>query len=401
MRIAIFTDTYRPEINGVVTSIDTYRAELERQGHEVWIFCPRYFGQDDPHPRNVRMPSIPFPFKMMKERRVAWMSPAAILRFGRVKADVIHSQVPGNLGVGAVITSTVWRTPHVHTYHTHYMEYTHYMPFPRPFARRAVIWIARHFCGRCSHVIVPSNGIKQEILGYGVDAPITVIPTGIDLQGRQTSTPLDDLFERYGLGDTDRLRGKRLLVSVGRLGREKNIRFLIRAASRIRDAGEPFHFFMIGDGPDREEIEEEIRARGLNDEVTITGYLRRDDVLSFLRASDLFIFASKTETQGLVLLESLAVGTPVVAISATGVDDLIGDDVGGILTPDDPDRFAEAVIHLLRTPRLYREKRREARARAALWSVEGQARRVIAVYEAAIREIRRHGMPRFRRHHRF
>lgn len=401
MRIAIFTDTYRPEINGVVTSIDTYRVELERQGHEVWIFCPRYFGRDDPHPRNIRMPSIPYPFKMMKERRLAWMGPVAILRFGRIKADVIHSQVPGNMGVSALIAGAVWRTPHVHTYHTHYMEYTHYMPFPRAFARRTVIWIAQHFCGRCNHVIVPSNGIKDEILSYGVDAPVTVIPTGIDLQDRETSTPLATLFDRYGLGDPGRIHGKRLLVSVGRLGREKNIRFLVRAASRIRDAGEPFHFFMIGDGPDRREIEEEIRARDLAAEVTITGYLDRDDVLSFLRACDLFIFASKTETQGLVLLESLSVGTPVVAISSTGVDDLIGENVGGILTRDDPDEFAETVVHLLRTPRLYRAKRREARGRASLWSVENQARRVIAVYEAAIREMRRHGIPRFRRHHRF
>ncbi len=401
MRIAIFTDTYRPEINGVVTSIDTYRGELERQGHEVWLYCPRYFGQEDPDPRIVRIPSIPFPFRMMKERRLAWMGPMSLLRFGKINADVIHSQVPGNMGVAALLASALWRTPHVHTYHTHYMEYVHYTPFPTNFSRRAVVWIARHFCGRCNLVIAPSTDIKEAILSYGVDAPITVIPTGIDLANRNTETPLEHLLERYRLGSVEGLAGKKLLVSVGRLGREKNIRFLIRAVSRIRDVGRPFHFFMIGDGPDRGQIEEEIRQRSIEDHVTLTGYLDRDDVLSFLRASDLFIFASKTETQGLVLLESMAVGTPVVAIRASGVSDLIGDDIGGILTPDDVDEFSKTVLDLLGAPALYRKKRRQALYRSSLWSVENQARRLLAVYEAAIVEFRRHGMPRFRRRHRF
>jgi 1,2-diacylglycerol 3-alpha-glucosyltransferase len=401
MRIAIFTDTYRPEINGVVTSIDTYRGELERQGHDVWIYCPRYFGQDDPDPRIVRIPSIPFPFRMMKERRLAWMGPVRLLQFGKINADVIHSQVPGNMGVAALLASAIWRTPHVHTYHTHYMEYVHYMPFPKGFSRRAVVWIARYFCGRCNFIVAPSTDIKDALLSYGIDAPVTVIPTGIDMTHRSTDTPLADLLARYGLGSGEYLSGKKLLVSVGRLGREKNIRFLIRAVSRIRDAGRPFHFFMIGDGPDRDQIEEEIRQRRIEDHVTLTGYIDRNDVLSFLRASDLFIFASKTETQGLVLLESMAMGTPVVAIRASGVSDLIVDDVGGILTPDDVECFSQTVIDILGSPSQYRLKRRQAMSRAALWSVENQARRLIAVYEAAIVELRRHGMPRFRRRYRF
>ena len=401
MRIAIFTDTYRPEINGVVTSIDTYRSELERQGHEVWIFAPRYFGRDDPHPRNLRFPSIPYPFKMMKERRIAWMGPIAMLRFGRLGIDVIHSQVPAFMGVCALVVSALWRVPHVHTYHTHYMEYRHYMPFPNAFARRAIIWIARHYCGRANHVIVPSSGIKDAVLSYGVDAPVTVIPTGIDTAGRKTDTPLAELLAKYRLGSEEGLARKRLLVSVGRLGREKNIRFLIRAVAKIRDAGEPVHLFMIGNGPDRAEIEVEIETLRLRDDVTLTGYVDRDDVLSFLRACELFVFASKTETQGLVLLEAMAMGTPVVAIDATGVHDLVGDNVGGVTTDDDADGFARTTVALLRSPRLLRGKRTEAQRRASLWSIENQVRRLEAVYEAAITDMRRHGLPRYRRRRRY
>jgi 1,2-diacylglycerol 3-alpha-glucosyltransferase len=401
MRIAIFTDTYRPEINGVVTSIDTYRSELERQGHEVWLFAPRYFGRPDPHPRNLRFPSIPYPFKMMKERRIAWMGPIAMLRFGRLEADVIHSQVPAFMGIYALVASALWRVPHVHTYHTHYMEYTHYMPFPRAFATRTIVWIARRFCGRTHHVIAPSAGIKEAISSYGVDAPITVIPTGIDTRERETTVPLADLLAKYRLGDPADFAGKRLLVSVGRLGREKNIRFLIRATAKIRDAGEPVHLFMIGNGPDRAEIEAEIERLHLQNDVTLTGYLERDDVLSFLRSCELFVFASKTETQGLVLLESMAMATPVVAIDATGVTDLVGDNVGGIATRDDVDAFADAAVGLLRSGRMLRRKKAEALKKAALWSVDHQARRLVAIYEAAITEMRRHGLPRYRHRRRF
>lgn len=401
MRIAIFTDTYRPEINGVVTSIDTYRTELERQGHEVWIFAPKYFGKDDPHPRNLRYPSIPYPFKMMKERRIAWMGPVSMLRFGRLRIDVIHSQVPAFMGVYALLVSALWRVPHVHTYHTHYMEYRHYMPFPSSFARRAIIWIARHYCGRTNHVIVPSSGIKEAILSYGVDAPVTVIPTGIDTRDRKTDVPLHDLLARYHLDPAEALSRKRLLVSVGRLGREKNIRFLIRAVARMRDAGEPVHLFMIGNGPDRAEIEVEIETLRLREDVTLTGYVDRDDVLSFLRACELFIFASKTETQGLVLLESMAMGTPVVALDATGVNDLVGDNVGGIATEDDVEQFASATVRLLRSPRLLRRKKEEALQRASLWSIDHQVRRLEAVYEAAIVDMRRHGLPRYLHRRRF
>lgn len=400
MRIAIFTDTYRPEINGVVTSIDTYRTELERQGHEVWIFAPKYFGRDDPHPRNLRFPSIPYPFKMMKERRIAWMGPIAILRFARLGIDVIHSQVPAFMGVYALLVSALWRVPHVHTYHTHYMEYRHYMPFPTAFSRRAIVWIARHYCGRANHVVVPSSGIKEAILSYGVDAPVTVIPTGIDTRYRRSDLPLPDLLAKYRLDYDERLARKRLLVSVGRLGREKNIRFLIRAMAQMREAGEAVHLFMIGNGPDRAEIEVEIETLRLRDDVTLTGYVDRDDVLSFLRACELFIFASKTETQGLVLLEAMAMGTPVVAIDATGVHDLVGDDVGGVATNDNIEEFARTTVELLRSPWTLRNKKAEAQRRASLWSIENQVRRLEAVYEAAITDMRRHGLPRYRRRRR-
>jgi 1,2-diacylglycerol 3-alpha-glucosyltransferase len=401
MRIAIFTDTYRPEINGVVTSIESYRKELERQGHEVYVFAPRYFGMEDSDPGTVRFPSIPFPFPLMKERRLSAPGKGGMRFFGRTGFDIIHSQVPANMGIMALFCSWFWKVPHVHTYHTHYMEYMHYMPFPRSFSRRAIIWIARHFCGRCQYIIAPSATLAGVIRGYGVDAPIAVIPTGVDISAAGLSDDVTSVFRRHHLKVPTGLAGSALLTSVGRLGREKNILFLIRAVARLMKRGENVHLIMIGDGPDRKEIEDEIDRLGCESAVTLTGYLDRTEVLSLIKLSALFVFASQTETQGLVLLESMAVGTPVVALHGPGVTDLMDGDIGGCATSPDIEQFVDAVRKLLHDEQLREAKARGALARAAEWSMTNETRKLLDVYRRSIAEFRHHGLPRYRHRHRY
>ena len=395
MRIALFTDTYSPEINGVVTSVDTYLKELERRGHDVTVFAPRYGGVESTDPRIVRCPSIPFPFKMMKERRLPLIRLRDLLRFGRRRIDVIHSQVPGTMGVCALLVSALWRVPHVHTYHTNYMEYVHYAPFYRSFSRRAVLWIARHYCGRCTHLISPSEGMRKELLGYKIGRPITVIPTGVSFSSADTGASLDALLKRYSIELPEYVRSRHLLVSVGRLGREKNHPFLIDALRRMTERGIDAHLFLIGQGPDQPIVDRAIRKHGLEDRITLTGYMTRPDVLAFVRHCDLFVFASKTETQGLAVLEAMSVGTPVVAILATGVEDLIADGTGGIATSDDPEEFARSVIDVLSDPQRRVTLEEDAIRRAHEWSVEAQAERLVAVYGDAVSEFRAHGLPRY------
>ena len=400
MRIAIFSDSYRPEINGVVTSVDTVCDELRRQGHEVYIFAPRYFGRKDENPWHVRFPSIPFPFPQMKERRVSLPWGGALRKFGKLGIDVIHSQVPGTIGIYALIASWLWRVPHVHTYHTHYMEYTHYVPFGLAISRRAVIWIARHFCGRCQHVISPSHGMREAIQEHGVDAPISVIPTGIDMRIERPNQTLSNLLEKYGFGDQIRIAGKRLLVSVGRLGREKNIRYPIRALAIIKERHD-IHLLMIGNGPDRGEIEELIDRLGLADRVTLLGYLEHEDVFALIKHCDLFVFASVTETQGLVLLESMSVGTPIVAVAGIGVSDLLEHDTGRFATRSSMVDFTNAVDQMLSDDELLQRKSAEALNRAHEWSEESQALKIIQIYEDSIQEFQQHGLPRYRHRQRY
>lgn len=400
MRVAIFTDTYTPEINGVVTSVDTVCNELRAQGHEVFLFVPRYFGMDDPDPRVHRFPSIPFPFAKMRERRISMPGRKILRLFGRLGIDIIHSQVPGTNGVLALIASRIWRVPHVHTYHTHYMEYTHYVPFARSFSIRAVRWIATRFCGRCQHVVSPSRGMREAILSHGVDAPVSVVPTGIDPALHYPSTSLEKLFAKYGLGDTGRLHGKRLLVSVGRLGREKNICFLIRALAMIEESHD-VHFVMIGNGPDRDEVESAIAELGISNRVTLAGYVDHEDVFAFMQLCELFIFASVTETQGLVLLESMSVGTPVVAIAGIGVSDLLEGDRGGFTTGNDLEEFVTRVNQVLSDRHLLQLKSADALERSHEWTVEKQVAKIVRIYEESILDFRRHGLPRFRHRRRF
>jgi len=267
------------------------------------------------------------------------------------------------------------------------------MPFPTSFAKRAVRWIARHFCGRCQHVISPSNGMRQTIQGHGVEAPVSVVPTGVEMRGDRQQTPLDTLFLKYDLGDVSRLEGKRLLISVGRLGREKNVCYLIRALSVIRERHD-VHFLMIGDGPDRREVEELVDELDLADHVTLAGYVEHEDVFAFIRHSDLFIFSSVTETQGLALLESMAVGTPVVAIAGYGVSDLLENSTGGFTTSSSMIEFTGAVDRMLSDDSLLREKGKEALERAHDWSVESQVAKIVGIYAESIRDFQAHGLPR-------
>ena len=242
--------------------------------------------------------------------------------------------------------------------------------------------------------------MREAIRDHGVDAPISVVPTGIDLRSKHHHQALPELFAKYDLGDPARLLGKRLLVSVGRLGREKNICFLVRALAIIRQRHD-VHFLMIGDGPDRGEVEELIERLGLGSNITLVGYVDHEDVFAFLSHGELFIFASLTETQGLVLLESMAVGTPVVALEGIGVSDLLEHDAGGLTTRPTMVEFTNAVDRMLGDPDLLAEKAAEARNRATEWSEENQVSRIISIYHESVADFRKHGLPRFRHRPRF
>jgi 1,2-diacylglycerol 3-alpha-glucosyltransferase len=373
VRIGFFTDTYTPQINGVVNSIRLFARALERQGHSVYIFAPtpRQAG-DGPHV--IRIPSLPFAFQ--PEMRVAAIYSAQAHRLvRRANLDVIHSHDPFAIGLFGLAMARHFRIPYVHTYHTLYPEYVHYVwetEFTRDLAER----LSRDFCNQCDTVVAPSTKINRALVEWGTRKPVITLPTGVDTHMFSERDPeAIEAFRRRFSIPTD----ARLLTFVGRLGLEKNVDQLVDAMSFVRTPGA--RLLVVGDGPHREDLVKHIAKDRVADRVTFTGYLGRDDVRAVYHASEALFFASKSETQGLVIAEAMATGLPVIAVNDLAIADAVTDGENGFLVPDDPQALAGAVDRLLGDPSLRSAMSAASLARADDLCIDHQAGRLVAIYE--------------------
>lgn len=373
MRIGFFTDTYTPQINGVVTSIQLFAKALERQGHSVYIFAPTpRQAVDGPHV--IRIPSLPFAFQ--PEMRVAAIYSAQAHRLvRRANLDIIHSHDPFAIGLFGLAMAKRFRLPYVHTYHTMYPEYVHYV-WDTVLTRELAERLSRDFCNQCDTVLAPSTKISRALSEWGVRKPVVTLPTGVDTFTFSERDPeaVETFRERFGIAP-----GDRLLTFVGRLGLEKNVDSLIDAMSFVRSSGA--RLLVVGDGPYREDLERHIHKDRITDRVTFTGYLGRDDVRAAYHASDALFFASKSETQGLVVAEAMAAGLPVVAVDDLAIADAVADGVNGFLVPDDPQALAAAVDRLLGDPALRSAMSAASLERAEDLCIDRQAERLVAIYE--------------------
>jgi 1,2-diacylglycerol 3-alpha-glucosyltransferase len=372
MRIGFFTDTYTPQINGVVTSIKLFTEALERQGHEVYIFAPTPRQPADTS-RIVRIPSVPFAFQ--PEMRLASIySQHAYQLVRRANLDVIHSHDPFAIGLFGLAVAKRFRLPYVHTYHTLYPEYVHYVwetRFTRAMAKR----LSRDFCDQCDLVLAPSTKIEKALAAWGVTAPVKLLPTGVDAArfGVRDAAAAAALRTRFKIPE-----GDRLLTFVGRIGLEKNLDLLVEAMGYVKTPGA--RLLVVGNGPYRSDLEKRIASLGVGDRVTFTGYLQRDEVAAAYAASDLFFFASLSETQGLVVAEAMASGLPVVAVEDLAVGDAVADGVNGFLVPERPEALAEAADRVLTDPSLRAMMGAESLRRAEELSIDRMAVRLAEFY---------------------
>jgi len=373
VRIGFFTDTYTPQINGVVTSIRLFARALERQGHSVYIFAPTpRQASDGPHV--IRIPSLPFAFQ--PEMRVAALYSAQAHRLvRRANLDIIHSHDPFAIGLFGLAMAKRFRVPYVHTYHTLYPEYVHYV-WDTELTRELAERLSRDFCNQCDTVIAPSTKINRALAEWGVRKPVITLPTGVDTFTFSERDPeaVEALRRRYAIP-----AGDRLLTFVGRLGLEKNVDALIDAMSFVRTPGA--RLLVVGDGPYREDLARHIARDRIGERVTFTGYLGRDDVRAAYHASDALFFASTSETQGLVVAEAMAAGLPVVAVDDLAVADAVADGVNGFLVPEDPRALASAVDRLLGEPSLRSRMSAASLERAEDLCIDRQAGRLVAIYE--------------------
>lgn len=382
MRIALFTNNYLPFCGGVTISVETLRRGLESSGHDAWVFGPRLTGAEDASVKVVRYPSIPvatypeFALAVPYSRRIDRLVTA--LNF-----DVIHAHHPFLLGPAARRLARRNRRPLVFTYHTRYEKYAHYVPLPLALVQAAALRISAGFAAQADAVLAPSAVIRDELHARGVRAPIAVVPTGIDLARFK---PGDRAAARRSLGVAD---GEPLVLYVGRLDREKSVDRVVAAFERVASTVPAARLALVGQGTETQRLSRMAAALPVADRIRFLGLRPHDTLAECYRAADVFLFASETETQGLVLAEAAACGLPAVAVDAPGCDEVVRDGETGILTKGDPAGLAEAVIGLLLDPERRRAMGRRARELAErLFDVSLQIDRTMAVYADAVARLR-------------
>lgn len=383
MRVLMISDVYFPRINGVSTSIQTFRRGLQAAGHETVLIAPEYpaawSGRDEGE--IIRIPSRYLPRdpedRMMKLSAIRALRPQLAGR----GFDIVHVQTPFIAHYQGVSLARSMGVPVVETYHTYFEEYLHHYV---PLMPRAVMrLLARRFttsqCNALDALVVPSRAMQAALEDYGVRCPMQIIPTGMEM-------------DRFAGGDGERFRqqlgiapSQPTLVHVGRIAHEKNIDFLFRVLRRVVDRRPDVVLIVAGEGPALTHCKSYVASLGLAAHVRFVGYLSRDSaLLDCYRAGDVFVFSSKTETQGLVLLESMSLGVPVVSTAYMGTADIVKPERGARVAPDDEAGFADIVLRLLNDPQTRAAMSAEARAYAATWSADAMAARLVDFYQAAL-----------------
>jgi 1,2-diacylglycerol 3-alpha-glucosyltransferase len=378
MRIGFFTDTYTPQINGVVTSIRLFAKALERLGHTVHIFAPTPRQPGD-GPRVVRIPSVPFVFQ--PEMRLASMYSAHAYRLVRkANLDIVHSHDPFAIGLFGMAVARRFRIPYVHTHHAMYEEYVHYV-WEAQLTRNLAEWLTKEFADQTDTVLAPSTKIARSLIEAGVTKPVVTLPTGVDARRfaprDADATDIAAFRKHYHIP-----KDARLLTFVGRLGLEKNVDALIDAMALVQTP--QTRLLVVGGGPYRAELDSHIAADGIRDRVIFTGYLGPEDVRIAYHASDAFFFASRSETQGLVIAEAMASGLPVVSVDDLAIADAVADGVNGFLTDGSPSALAAAADRVLGDPELREAMSVASVSRAWEISIDRQAERLAAIYSGLV-----------------
>ncbi|MHB9129893.1 MAG: glycosyltransferase [Armatimonadota bacterium] len=357
-----------------MVSIDSFARVLRNQGHRVTIFTSHHPEQMNPEEGVYRFPSVNFSTRTHYPVAIP-IAPGEVRRMmADQHFDLIHSHSPMVMGHVAVHYHRRYGIPLIFTYHTLIEEYTHYIPLPQAWMRRRAIQVSREYSNSADHIIAPTTHVASRLRRYRVTKPITVIPTGIDIDLIDHAPPAY-VRKRYDIPD-----GVPLLAYAGRMAIEKNIPRLLGAFRTVLRTEPDTHLLLIGGGPYEEELRNVGDEMGVMHRTRFTGTVDREQVIQGMREADLFVFASLTETQGLVLGEAMACGTPVVAVDADATREMIPAGQEGVLVPDDDAPFADAIVTLIRDAALLARMSEQARARAESLSAYRCTQRLLDVY---------------------
>jgi glycosyltransferase involved in cell wall biosynthesis len=381
LHIAFFTNTYHPVVSGVVRSVSEYRRSLSEAGHNVFVFAQHDSEFIDQEAFIFRYPSLELPISVDIPAIIP-VSPFIDRLLPQIKLDVIHTHHPVLLGQTAAHYARKLKLPLVFTFHTQYREYSHYVPLPQASVQQFVKslideWLVDYLT-LCNHIVVPSESMRTILVDeYGLEKGYTVVPTGIDLAA---FSGIEGESIRRLLGWQD----EKVVMSVGRLSAEKNWKTLLEAAAYAIKTHPNLRLVLIGDGPQRTDLENLAQKMGVAPQVTFLGWLPFSQVPRYLKAADCFGFASTSETQGLVTLEALAAGLPVVAIGATGTCDIVRHNQEGLLTSNDAVALGTALVTFFNHPDLIKRFKTAALERAEAFDIHRQAQKLVTVYQQAM-----------------
>ncbi len=385
MKILFISDVYFPRINGVSTSIETFRHELRELGHTVHLIAPDYPGSSSDESDIMRAPSRQLPFdpedRLMK---FGWVM-AHLGKLRNEHYDIIHIQTPFVAHYLGVKLSRLLDAPCIETYHTFFEEYLHhYIPFvPKTIMGAVARRFSRHQGNSLDGMVVPSRPMMEVLRNYGVATHAEVIPTGLEPESFVPGNG-DEFRRKYGIAPD-----RQMLLFVGRVAHEKNIGFLLKVIDRVRKDIPEVLLLIAGAGPAREGLEHETEKLCLSGNVMFIGYLdRHTELNSCYRSADIFVFSSKTETQGLVLLEAMAQGVPVVSIAEMGTLDVLREGCGVWIAEEDQEDFSGKVIKMLRDDYARIQLGEAGRIYAHGWSAGKLAERMLAFYESVIKSHR-------------
>lgn len=388
MHVLMISDVYFPRVNGVSTSIQTFARHFVTLGHRVTLLAPEYRRTprvQGPTPEDfeiIRLPARYLPFDP-EDRMLLWRPLLAITKQLREQdVDLVHIHTPFVAHYAGAAIARRLGVPVMESYHTFFEQYLDkYIPFlPARWIRAATRRFSAAQCNDVDAIAVPSRAMLEVLKDYGIRTSAEVVPTGIDL-------------ERFRRGDGERFRrqfdipmDRPLLIHAGRLAFEKNCDFLLRMLRQVRDQIPEVLLVIAGDGPARKQLERLTRRLGLQDSVRFIGYLQRNGELEdFYAAGDAFVFASRTETQGLVLLESMALGTPLVSTAVMGTKEVLGPGCGALIAEDDERQFADCCVRLLTDPELRTEFAERGQTYVKDWSAPVMAKRMLALYARVIK----------------
>ena len=372
MKIAWFTDTWLPARDGVVNSLLMFKKELEKRGHDIFIFAP---GERNDEKGNIFYYKSR-PLRAYKNYRVSSLpslfSRRTIKIVNKIKPDVIHSHSPGIIGIHAVIASYKLKIPLFFTYHT-FVDDSVYLFFRKErtqeIVRKLVYKWLRWYFRRCSCIIAPSKYTAKILNEKIMEREIKVLPTGIDI-------------EKFSNGDGNEIKkrydGKKIILHVGRVVKEKNLDLLIEAAPYILEKMEAV-FIIVGEGPAKEELEEKVRRMKLQEYFVFTGFVKDEDLPNYYKAADVFVFPSVYETQGIVAFEAMAAGVPVAASTAKALPDFIKDGENGCLfNPYNARECAEKIVKVMENKEIVRKASEFVKE----YSIERMTDKLLDIYES-------------------